>query len=105
MRVLIAVAAALTLAAPSLAQNTTATAPAPVAPAAAAKFSVDTPIETIAADPAAKVVLDAAVPGLTTHAMYEQFKTMSLKQLQPMSGGRITGDGLVKAGAALATVK
>jgi hypothetical protein len=105
MRVSIAVAAALTFAAPLLAQNTTATAPAPVTPVATAKFSVDTPIETIAADPAAKVVLDAAVPGLTTHAMYEQFKTMSLKQLQPMSGGRITDDGLVKAGAALATVK
>lgn len=103
MRVLIAVAAALTLAAPLAAQ--TATPVAPAAPVAAAKYTADTPIETIVADPAAKTVLDASVPGLTTHSMFEQFKSMSLKQLQPMSGGRITDDVLVKAVAALAAVK
>lgn len=103
MRVLIAVAAALTLAAPLAAQ--TATPVAPSAPVATAKYTADTPIETIVADPAAKTVLDASVPGLTTHSMFEQFKSMSLKQLQPMSGGRITDDVLVKAVAALAAVK
>ena len=103
MRVLIAVAAALTLAAPLAAQ--TATPVPPAAPVAAAKYTADTPIETIVADPAAKTVLDASVPGLTTHSMFEQFKSMSLKQLQPMSGGRITDDVLVKAVAALAAVK
>jgi len=45
------------------------------------------------------------MPGLTTHAMYEQFKSMSLKQLQPMSGGKITDEGLTKANEALAAVK
>jgi hypothetical protein len=102
MRVLIAVAAALTLAAPLAAQNTTAPAPAPTA---AAKYTVDTPLETIVADPAAKAVLDKDLPGLTTHAMFEQFKSMSLKQLQPMSGGKITDESLVKVGTELATVK
>ena len=106
MRVLIAVAAALTLAAPLAAQNTTSPAPAPVAAApAAAKYTVDTPLETIVGDPAGKAVIDANMPGLSTHAMYEQFKTMSLKQLAPMSGGKITDEGLVKVGAALAAVK
>lgn len=108
MRVLISVAAALTLAAPLAAQTATPVAPAaPVAtaPVAAAKYTADTPIETIVADPAAKTLLDASVPGLTTHSMFEQFKSMSLKQLQPMSGGRITDDVLVKAVAALAAVK
>ncbi len=100
MRVLVALAA-LTLAAPLAAQNA---APA-AAPAVAAKFTLDTPIETIAADSAAKAALEASVPGLTTHAMYESFKTMSLKQVQPMSGGRITDEALAKAAEALAAVK
>lgn len=102
MRVFLAVAAALTFVAPVCAQNTTAPAPAP---AAAAKFTVDTPLETIVADPAGKAVIDANMPGLTTHEMYNAFKAMSLKQLQPMSGGKITDEGLAKVGAALAAVK
>ena len=75
------------------------------APAAASKFTVDTPLETIVADTAGKAVLDATMPGITTHAMYEQFKSMSLKQLAPMSGGKITDEGLAKVSAALAAVK
>jgi hypothetical protein len=104
MRVLVAVATVLTSATPLAAQTTTAPAPA-AAPAAAAKYSIDTPIETIAADPAGKAVLDTVMPGVTTHAMYEQFKAMSLKQLAPMSGGKITDEGLAKANEALAAVK
>ncbi len=100
MRVLIAAAAALTLAAPLAAQT-----PAAPTEATAPKYTVDTPIETIAADPAGKAVLDSAMPGLTTHAMYDQFKSMSLKQLQPMSSGKITDEGLAKVGEALAAIK
>ena len=99
MRFVLAIAA-LTLTAPLAAQT-----PVAPAPAAAVKYTIDTPIETIAADPAGKAVLDANMPGLTTHAMYEQFKAMSLKQLQPMSGGKITDEGLAKIGPALATLK
>jgi hypothetical protein len=102
MRALIAVAAALTIASPLAAQNA---APSPAAPAATAKYTADTPLETIVADPAGKAALDAVMPGLTTHAMFDQFKSMSLKQLQPMSGGKITDEGLVKASEALAAVK
>lgn len=98
-------ALSLIAATPALAQTAAPAAPAAPAPAAATKFSVDTPIETIAADPAAKAALDAAVPGLTSHAMYDQFKTMSLTQLQPMSGGQLTDEQIAKAKEGLAKIK
>jgi hypothetical protein len=72
---------------------------------AAAKFNVDMPIEAIAADPKAKAVLDAVFPGMTTHAMYEQFKGMSLKALQPMASDQITDAGIAKLSAELAAIK
>ena len=79
-------------AAPALAQ-------APAAPMTAvattppAKFSVDgTPIETLAANPATKAVLDKDLPGLTSHPMYDQFKGMTLTALVPMSQGQLTDD-------------
>lgn len=76
------------------------------APAAeTARFTLDTPIEKIVADPAGKSVLDAAIPGITAHQHYDMFKAMSLKQLQPMSGGMLTDETLKKAEASLATVK
>ena len=77
----------------------------PSAPVAAAKFTVDMPIETIAADPKAKAALDAMFPGMTTHAMYEQFKGMSLKALQPMASDKITDEGIAKLSAELAAIK
>jgi len=80
------------------------TAPAPAA-AASGALTIDTPIEQIAANPAGKAVLDKDLPGLTSHAMYDQFKSMSLKDLQPMSQGAITDDQLKKAGDDLAKVK
>ncbi len=78
-----------------------ATAAAP----AAMRVSLDSPIEAIAADPGGKVVLDAAVPGITSHPAYAQFKSMSLKQLQPFSQGQITDDVLAKVGTGLAALK
>ncbi|HWK36277.1 hypothetical protein [Sphingomonas sp.] len=94
--------AALSVATPALAQN--AGAPA-AAPAAAAKYTLDTPLETIVADPAARKVLDDTIPGVTTHEAYDMFKSMSLAQLQPMSGGKLTDEALAKVKAALATIK
>lgn len=94
--VLVAVTLSLT-AAPALADT--------VAPATTAKFTVDMPIEAIAADPKAKAVLDAVFPGMTTHAMYEQFKSMTLKQLQPMASDQITDAGIAKLTTELAALK
>ena len=76
-----------------------------VSSASVAKFSIDMPIEAIAADPKAKAVLDAVFPGMTTHAMYEQFKGMTLKQLQPMASDQITDAGIAKLTTELAALK
>lgn len=65
-------------------------------------FTLDTPIATIAADPAGKAILDQDLPGLTSHPLYGLFKGRSLKQVQPMSGGAITDERLVKTQADLA---
>jgi hypothetical protein len=92
-------AALLTMTVPSIAQIP------PAAPTAASKFNVDMPIEAIAADPKAKAVLDAVFPGMTTHAMYEQFKGMTLKALQPMASDQITDAGIAKLSAELAAIK
>ncbi len=67
-------------------------------------LSLDTPIEQIAAAPAGKAVLDKDVPGLLTHPAYDQFKAMSLKEVQPMSQGAITDDMMAKTGADLAAL-
>ncbi len=77
----------------------------PVAAPPAAPLSADTTIDALASDPKARAVLDTNFPGLTTHAMYDQFKSMTLSQLQPMSGGKITDEGLAKARAELAAIK
>lgn len=98
----IVLAAALML--PAVASAQTA-APAPAAPAAATKFNLDTPIETIAADPAGKAVIERDLPGTLTHPMYDQFKGMSLNQVAPMAADKITPAVLAKVGADLAAIK
>ena len=107
---LVAVLVALSVAAPTFA-NTAPVAPAP-APApppapvvAVAKLSIDSPIEALAADPVAKAALDANFPGVTTHSMYEQFKNLSIKQLQPMAADKITDAAIAKLATDLAPLK
>lgn len=75
------------------------------APAVAAKFSADTPIESIVANPDAKAVLDKVVPGVSSHPQYEAFKGLSLRQLAPYSEGKITDDVIKAVDTALANVK
>ena len=83
-----------------------AASPAPATPAAATKFSVDTPIETLVADPAALAVLTANGLGdVATHPAYDSFKAMSLRAVQPMSGGAVTDEMLVKIEAGLTAIK
>lgn len=94
--------AASLMIAPSVSAQTAAPA---AAPGAAAALSLDTPIETIAANPAGKAVLEANMPGITTHAQYAMFKGMTLKQVAPMSGGQITEAVLAKTQADLAGIK
>ena len=81
-------------------------APAPVAPAAAGKFTLDTPIETIEADAKAKEVLTADLGmDVAQHPAYDSFKSMSLNQVAPMSGGKITDDVLKKIATDLAAIQ
>lgn len=83
------------------------TAPAPAAsPAPATKFSIDTPIETLVANPAALAVLAANGLGdVAAHPAYESFKAMSLRAVQPMSGGAVSDEMLVKIEAGLTAIK
>ncbi|WP_343518014.1 hypothetical protein [Sphingomonas sp.] len=109
--VLCAALAAVTLAPMAAAQtgNPPAAPTAPAAPAApaaaAAKFNLDTPIQDIVADAKAKAVLDADLPGLTTHESYEMFKSMSLKQLSGYAADKLTPEVLAKTEKNLAAIK
>ncbi|MET0245788.1 MAG: hypothetical protein ABW182_03480 [Sphingomonas sp.] len=97
-------AAILPFALPAVASAQTAPAPAP-APAAASKFSIDTPIQDLYADPAAKAVMDKHLPGLTTIPQYEMIKAISLRQLQPYSDGKLTDALLAAVEADLVKIK
>lgn len=101
MKLIVPAAAALVFLAPGAFAQT---APAP-APAAAAKFSLDTPIEALVADARAKAVLDADLPGVTSHPSYDMFKAMSLRAVQPMSNGKLTDEMLKKVETDLAAIK
>jgi hypothetical protein len=96
LRLLIA-AAALPLVVPFAAVQTV--------PAPAAKFSLDTPIQELYADEAAKAVMDKHIPGLTTIPQYEMIKAISLRQLQPYSDGKLTDELLAAVDADLAKIK
>ncbi len=66
----------------------------PAPPKAASNFTIDTPVDRIAADPNGKAVLDRDVPGLMASKEYPLFDDMSLSQIAIMSGGRISKDKL-----------
>ena len=67
-------------------------------------YTLHTPVETIAADPAAAAVLNRDLPGLLTDPSYPIFKTMSLKQMQEASGGDLSVVDVNKALADLQTL-
>lgn len=64
-------------------------------------YGQDTPLETLAADPAAAAVLNKDLPGLLSDAQYPIFKRMSLKALQEASGGDLSKDDVNKTVADL----
>lgn len=83
--------AALLIAAPVRAEDVaTLTADTPV-------YTLRTPVEVIAANPAAAAVLNRDLPGLLTDPSYPIFKTMSLKQMQEASGGDLSAVDVNKA--------
>lgn len=73
--------------------------------AAQGKLSLDTPVEAIVANPKGKAVLDAQLPGLTTHEHYPMFKAMTLNQIAPMSNGQVSAEALAKVKADLEAIQ
>lgn len=96
--------AALVLATPGIAQPAPTVEPTPTAQPAAARL-IDSSIESLVANPATKAVVDANFPGIEAHPAYEQFKGMSLVQVQPFSNGVITDEAIAKANSELAAIK
>lgn len=88
----------------AVAQDSPAAAATPAADPAPV-LNGDTPIETIIADPAGKAVIDKDMPDLQKHPMFDQIKAMSLRQVQPYSGGAITDDLIKKVETDLAAAK
>jgi hypothetical protein len=93
-----AIAASVLLGSSLWAYGQTATATATPTPAS---YSQDTPIETLASDPAAAAVLNKDLPGLLTDAQYPIFKAMSLKAIQQASGGDLSAEDVNKTVADL----
>ncbi|RYD48059.1 MAG: hypothetical protein EOP60_16350 [Sphingomonadales bacterium] len=95
-------AAAFAQDAPAAPADAAAEAPA----AAAAKFNLDTPIETLVADPAANAVLTANLEGpVTSNPNYEAFKGMSLTAVAPYAPDKLPADKLKKIETELAAIK
>jgi hypothetical protein len=78
--------------------------PPPAAPAAGPALTIDTPLEVVTATPKGKAVLDADIPGLTDHPLYDKFKSDSLRALAPKFGGAISDKDLAKVQADLAAL-
>ena len=108
MKIVFAAFAATAVASPAFAHDAHAghdMAAHAAAPAAAARLNLDTPVETIVADPAGKAALEANLPGVTTHESYEMFKGMGLRQLAGFAPDRLTPEVLAKVEADLAAIK
>ena len=59
-------------------------------PARTPAFSLNTPLNHIAADQRGKAVLERDLPGLMANRSYPLFDDMSLSQIAMMSGGRLS---------------
>lgn len=68
------------------------------------RFSADTPIEELIANRRAKRVLDREMPGLSGDKNLDKFRKLSLRQLAPLSGGRVTPDLLARVDSDLAAI-
>ena len=59
-------------------------------PARTPAFSLNTPLDHIAANQRGKAVLERDLPGLMASRSYPLFEDMSLSQIAMMSGGRLS---------------
>ncbi len=85
-------AAGIALLAPGLLSACAPAAQPVLAPAAksAPVFTLDTPVDRIAADPQGKAVLYRDIPGVMNDRRYPLFDDMSLSEIAAMSHGRLT---------------
>lgn len=67
-------------------------------------YTLETPVEVIAADPQGRAVLDKDTPGLLANPNYELFKAMNLKTLASLSSGKLSGQTLAQAQTDLAAL-
>jgi hypothetical protein len=77
---------------------------APAAPTANGQLTLDSPVGQICDDPRGRAVLDSNLPNLRKNPNYFLFKSMSLRQLASMSGGKITSDKLERVRLGLAAI-
>ncbi|MGZ8362771.1 MAG: hypothetical protein ACXW3D_02820 [Caulobacteraceae bacterium] len=70
-----------------------------------AKYSLDTPIATLAANIQTREVLEKYWPGVTRHEHYPMFKDKSLKEIAPYAPDRLTPEILHKIKAELAKIE
>lgn len=95
----------LAIAAPALAAGAVEPAQTAAPTAAAAKYTLETPVEVLVADPKAKTVLDMDLPGLVSHPQYDSFKGMGLSTLAAFAPDKLTPEVLAKVKADLAVIK
>jgi hypothetical protein len=67
-------------------------------------YTLETPIEVIAADPRGAAVLNKDIPGLLANPNYEMFKGMGLKLLAALSSGKLSDQTLAQIKADLAAL-
>ncbi|WP_293451555.1 glycoside hydrolase family 172 protein [Phenylobacterium sp.] len=75
--------------------------PARPAFVAGGPLTIDSPIEAIMMSWEGREIVNRELPALATHPAYEQFKAMSLRDLQGVSEGAITDKALATIDAAL----
>ena len=82
-----------TAAAPAFAQDEApATEMADTMEAPAEAMTIDNSIEELMGTEATAAILQKHIPGIDQHPAYDQFKGMSLVELQPWSAGAVTDE-------------
>jgi len=67
-------------------------------------YTLETPLELIAADPAAAAVIDKDIPGLLKDPHYAMIEGMGLRDIAALSRGELTPEMLAQTEADLKTV-
>lgn len=101
---LFAAVATISATAPAVAAPAAAPAAVPAAPTAAI-LDGTTPIEVLVASAVAKPILLKHFPNLDKHEAYEMFKSISLRDLAPLSGGNITEEKIAAFEAEMKVAK